>query len=153
KEIHEVGVGPIHAGVIEPGHFRFMCLGEVIQHLEIRLGYQHRGVLNMLRGKNPLELRHLIEVIAGDSSVAHTWAYCQGVERLSGVEVTEATELARGIGLELERVAMHLATLAGLATDLAHGMGSATFGRLRTTIINLIMRVCGSRFARSWIQP
>ncbi len=153
KEVHEVGVGPIHAGVIEPGHFRFMCLGEVVHHLEIALGYQHRGVEPLLLEGDPRQLAPLVETIAGDTSVAHAWAYCEALEALGGVSATFEAQVSRGIGLELERVAMHLAGLAGIATDIAFLQGGATYGRLRTTAINASMRVCGSRIGRGWVRP
>ena len=153
KEVHEVGVGPIHAGVIEPGHFRFMCLGETVHHLEIQLGFQHRGVDALLLARPPWSLTPLVETIAGDSSIAHAWAYCAALESLSGAELHDALHVSRGVALELERIAMHLAGLAGLSTDIAFLQGAATYGRLRTTAINTTMLLCGSRFGRGWLRP
>jgi Ni,Fe-hydrogenase III large subunit len=153
KEVHEVAVGPIHAGVIEPGSFRFMCLGERVHHLEIQLGYQHRGVEARLLAASPDKLAPLVETIAGDTSVGHAWAYAAAIEALSGIVVPAEIDAARGIMLELERVAMHLSTLAGLATDVGFLQGASTYGRLRTTAINTSMRLCGSRFGRGAIRP
>lgn len=153
REVHEVGVGPIHASVIEPGHFRFMCHGERVHHLEIQLGYQHRGVEAQLLQRPPLALTPLVETIAGDTSIAHAWAHCAAVEALGGVAPGPDVELVRGVALELERIAMHLVALGGLATDIAFLQGGATYGRLRTAIINTTMRVCGSRFGRGWLRP
>ncbi|MBI1889574.1 MAG: NADH-quinone oxidoreductase subunit C [Burkholderiales bacterium] len=153
QEVHEVGVGPIHASVIEPGHFRFMCLGEQVHHLEIQLGYQHRGIEALLLQRPPLALCPLVESIAGDSSVAYAWAYCAAMEALAESPVALEAELVRGVALELERVAMHLVALTGLATDIAFLQGGATYGRLRTAIINASMRCCGSRFGRGWLRP
>ena len=153
QEVHEVGVGPIHASVIEPGHFRFMCHGEQVHHLETQFGYQHRGVEPLLLRRPPLSLTPLVETIAGDTSVAYAWGYCAAVEALSGAQVSLETDLIRGIALELERIAMHLVSLTGLATDIAFLQGGATYGRLRTAIINATMRVCGSRFGRGWLRP
>ncbi len=153
KEVHEVAVGPIHAGVIEPGHFRFMCLGEQVHHLEIHLGYQHRGVEAELLRRDPRTLGPLVETIAGDSSVAHAWAYAGALEALAGIPESPERAASRALGLELERIGMHLAGLAGLATDIAFLQGAATYGRLRTTVINTSMRVCGSRFGRGWVRP
>jgi Ni,Fe-hydrogenase III large subunit len=152
KVVHEVAVGPIHAGVIEPGHFRFMCLGEVVHHLEIQLGYQHRGAEPMLLARDPRRLAPLVETLAGDSSVAHAWAWAAALEALAGQEPEEGRDASRALGLELERIGMHLAGLAGLATDIAFLQGSATYGRLRTTAINTSMRLCGSRFGRGWVR-
>jgi Ni,Fe-hydrogenase III large subunit len=153
KEVHEVAVGPIHAGVIEPGHFRFMCLGELVHHLEIQLGYQHRGVEALLVRGDPRRLTPLVETIAGDASVAHAWAFADALEGLAGVSPSEEAEASRGIGLELERIAMHLAGLSGLASDVAFLQGAASWGRLRTTAINTSMLACGSRFGRGWVRP
>ena len=153
QEVHEVGVGPIHAGVIEPGHFRFMCLGEQVHHLEIQLGYQHRGVEALLLSRPPLALAPIMESICGDSCVAYAWAYCAAVEALSDAPVRLETDRVRGVALEMERVAMHLAALNGLATDIAFLQGGATYGRLRTAIINASMRMSGSRFGRGWLRP
>lgn len=153
KEVHEVGVGPVHAGVIEPGHFRFMCHGETVHHLEIQLGYQHRGVEQLLRSARPQRQAPLVESIAGDTAVGHVVAFCRAWEALCGAEPNPGVELVRGVALELERVAMHLAGLAGLATDVAFLPGGSTYGRLRTTVINLSMRLCGSRFGRGWFRP
>lgn len=153
QEVHEVGVGPIHASVIEPGHFRFMCHGEQVHHLEIQLGYQHRGVEALLLQRPPLALTSLVESIAGDTSIAYAWGYCAAMEALSGTRIGIGAELVRGVALELERVAMHLVALAGLATDIAFLQGGATYGRLRTAIINATMRACGSRFGRGWLRP
>lgn len=153
KEVHEVAVGPIHAGVIEPGSFRFMCMGEQVHHLEIQLGYQHRALEPRLLQGDPRRLTPLVETIAGDTSVAHAWAFCAALEKLSGCELDEDTELARAFVLELERVAMHLAGLSGLAADVGFLQGASTYGRLRTTAINTTMRLCGSRFGRGALRP
>jgi Ni,Fe-hydrogenase III large subunit len=152
KEAHEVAVGPVHAGVIEPGSFRFMCLGEQVHHLEIHLGYQHRGVEKMLLAGDPRRLAPLVETIAGDTSIAHTWAYAAALEALAGLEIGASIDAARGVMLELERVAMHLAGLAGMAADIGFLQGGATYGRLRTTAINTSMRLCGSRFGRGAVR-
>lgn len=153
KEVHEVAVGPIHAGVIEPGHFRFMCEGETVHHLEIHLGYQHRGAEALLLRRDPRTLAPLVETLAGDASVAHAWAHAGAVEALVGREAPAQVELSRGVGLELERIAMHLAGLSGLCQDVAFLQGASTYGRLRTTVINSSMLVCGSRFGRGWVRP
>lgn len=153
KEVHEVAVGPIHAGVIEPGSFRFMCEGEQVHHLEIHLGYQHRGVERRLLEGNPRHLAPLVETIAGDTTIAHTWAYAAAVEELSACPTDVAQETVRAVALELERMGMHLATLSGLAADIGFLQGATTYGRLRTAVINATMRLCGSRFGRGMIRP
>ena len=153
KEVHEVAVGPIHAGVIEPGSFRFSCFGEHVLHLEIHLGYQHRGVEARLRERDPRRLTPWAETIAGDTSVAHAWAYCAAIERLADHDADPDRDAARAAMLELERVAMHLAGLAGLSADVGFLPGASTYGRLRTTAINTSMRLCGSRFGRGALRP
>ncbi|MBS2026627.1 MAG: hydrogenase [Deltaproteobacteria bacterium] len=153
KELHEVGVGPVHAGVIEPGHFRFSCLGEQVHHLEIQLGYQHRGAEALLQGKDPRRAVPLVETISGDASIAHAWAFCAALEALADVKVSPAATLSRGMALELERVAMHLAGLSGMMTDIGFLPGGTSYGRLRTTAINTSMLLSGSRFGRGWIRP
>jgi Ni,Fe-hydrogenase III large subunit len=153
KEVHEVAVGPIHAGVIEPGHFRFECLGETVHHLEIQLGYQHRGVERLLLGRDPRAVAPLVETVAGDAAVAHGWAWCDALEALAGVSVPPEVDASRALGLELERIAMHLSGLGGLANDVAFLQGAASYGRLRTAVINTSMLVCGSRFGRGWVRP
>ena len=152
KEVHEVAVGPIHAGVIEPGSFRFQCLGEQVHHLEIQLGYQHRGAEGRLLRGDPRRQVPLVETVAGDTSVAWAWAWCAAVEALSGCVVAADVDLARAIALELERVAMHLSGLSGLCADIGFLQGATTYGRLRTTAINTTMRLCGSRFGRGAVR-
>jgi Ni,Fe-hydrogenase III large subunit/Ni,Fe-hydrogenase III component G len=153
QEVHEVGVGPIHASVIEPGHFRFMCLGEQVHHLEIQLGYQHRDVESMLLRRPPTSLTPLVESICGDSAVAYAWGHCAAIEALAGISTGLELDLLRGMALELERIAMHVACLSGLATDIAFLQGGGTYGRLRTAIINATQRICGNRFGRGWLRP
>ena len=153
EEVHEVGVGPVHAGVIEPGHFRFQCHGEDILHLEIQLGYQHRAVEKLLPKKNRSQQLVLVESVAGDSVIAHTTAFCSALEALAGVAPSLREQAVRGIAAELERVAMHLATLSGIATDIGFALPAAALGGLRTAVINLTASICGSRFGRGWITP
>ncbi len=154
KEVHQVAVGPVHAGVIEPGAFRFLCHGELVHHLEIHLGYQHRGVEARLLAGEARRLAPLVETIAGDTSIAHTWAYAAALEQLCGPHVVDdGVELWRAVLLEWERIAMHLAGLAGLAADIGFLQGATTYGRLRTTAINTTMRLCGSRFGRGAVRP
>jgi Ni,Fe-hydrogenase III large subunit len=153
REVHEVGVGPIHASVIEPGHFRFMCHGERVHHLEIQLGYQHRNVEALLLRRPAAALGSLVESIAGDTSIAYAWAWCAALEALAGTRTATAAGLARGVALEMERIGMHLVALTGLATDIAFLQAGASYGRLRTAIINATMRCCGSRFGRGWLRP
>lgn len=155
-QVHEVAVGPVHAGVIEPGHFRFMCTGEDVHHLEISLGYQHRGVEGLMektgRERGPGGLHLLAESIAGDSVAAHGCASAAVLEGLAGVELPATAATMRVLALELERAAMHAADLSALAGDVAFLLGSSVYGANRTLIINSTLDLCGSRFARGLIR-
>jgi len=153
-ELHEVGVGPIHAGIIEPGHFRFICNGEQILHLEIQLGYQHRGIdQQFLAKKKLLQRTTLAESITGDTVVGHTTAFSHVWESLCGFQPSRDIEYARTIALELERMAVHTGDLSAVCTDIAYQLGSAVFGRLRTPIINFMQEWGGNRLSKGLIRP
>jgi len=153
-ELHEVGVGPIHAGIIEPGHFRFICNGEQILHLEIQLGYQHRGIEKQFLAKKKLLQRTTIsESIAGDTVVGHTTAFSHVWESLCGFQPSRDIEYARTLALELERMAVHTGDLSAVCTDVAYQLGSAVFGRLRTPIINFMQEWGGNRLSKGLIRP
>jgi Ni,Fe-hydrogenase III large subunit len=153
-ELHEVGVGPIHAGIIEPGHFRFICNGEQILHLEIQLGYQHRGIeQQFLTKKKLLQRTTIAESITGDTVVGHTTAFSHVWESLCGFQPSRDIEYARTIALELERMAVHTGDLSAVCTDIAYQLGSAVFGRLRTPIINFMQEWGGNRLSKGLIRP
>jgi Ni,Fe-hydrogenase III large subunit len=153
EELHEVGVGPIHAGIIEPGHFRFICNGEQIMHLEIQLGYQHRGIENLfLQKREILERASLAESIAGDTTVGHTAAFVNLWESLSEYPADHSLHYMRTLALELERIAAHTGDLSAICTDIAYQLGSSVYGRLRTPIINFFQEWCGNRFAKGLIR-
>jgi Ni,Fe-hydrogenase III large subunit len=154
EELHEVGVGPIHAGIIEPGHFRFICNGEQILHLEIQLGYQHRGIEQLfLDKKMMLQRATLAENITGDTVVGHTSAYSYLWESLCGFEATEDIHFSRLLALELERIAIHTGDLSAVCTDIAYQLGSSVYGRLRTPIINFMQEWGGNRLAKGFVRP
>lgn len=152
-ELHEVGVGPIHAGIIEPGHFRFICNGEQILHLEIQLGYQHRGVEKLFLEKDHLLQRTtLAENIAGDTVVGHTLAFVTLWESLCRFRANRALLHARTLAMEIERIAIHTGDLSAICTDIGYQLGSAVFGRLRTPILNFFQQWCGNRLAKGLIR-
>ena len=153
EEVHEVAVGPVHAGVIEPGHFRFQCHGETVFHLEIALGFQHRGIERaLLGGPHPLSLKQA-ETASGDSSIAHAWAYCRILESLAGVQLPTRTDRVRGVALELERAANHVGDLGALSGDVGFLPTASFCGRIRGDWLNFTAEVCGSRLGRDWLRP
>lgn len=153
-ELHEVNVGPIHAGIIEPGAFRFICNGEQVLHLEIALGYQHRGVESeMLRNQNRLRQTLISESIAGDTAVGHATAYAELSEKLAEITIDSNLHKERFVALELERIAMHIADTGALATDIGFQLYQVACEALRTVTINTSQAWCGNRFGKSMIRP
>ena len=153
EEIHEVAVGPVHAGVIEPGHFRFQCHGEHVFHLEISLGYQHRGIEKTLAGGPGKRTIHHMETLAGDTTVGHASAYCQALESLSACRPSARALALRGVALELERLANHTGDLGALAGDIGYLPTASYCGRLRGDFLNITALLCGNRFGRGLIRP
>lgn len=153
QEVHEVAVGPVHAGIIEPGHFRFQCHGEQVFHLEISLGYQHRGVERRLVGGPDRRTLHYMETAAGDTTVGHASAYCQAVEALSGCHVSARAQVLRAVALELERLANHTGDLGAMAGDVGYLPTSSFCGRIRGDFLNMTALLCGNRFGRGLVRP
>lgn len=151
--VHEVAVGPVHAGIIEPGHFRFQAYGEEVLHLEIMLGYQHRGVENLLERLDRTRAVLVAESIAGDTVIGHAGAYCSTVEALSRSRKTPRAQAIRGIALELERLANHIGDLGAIAGDIAYQPAAAYFGRMRGECLNTLMTVSGNRYGRGLVRP
>jgi len=149
--IHEVAVGPVHAGIIEPGHFRFQCHGETVLHLEIQLGYQHRGAEALMLRSRPERRLAIAECVAGDTSIGHGLAYCAVLEALAGAEVPARADELRAIALELERLANHVGDLGALCNDVGYLPGASWLGRLRGEFLNLSLEICGSRFGHGML--
>jgi len=152
-EVHEVAVGPVHAGIIEPGHFRFQCHGEEVFHLEISLGFQHRGIERALIGGPSPRSMHLMETIAGDTTIGHGQAFCMNMEALAGVFASPRAETVRGIALELERLANHTGDLGAIAGDVGYLPTASFCGRIRGDFLNMTALLCGSRFGRGLLRP
>jgi Ni,Fe-hydrogenase III large subunit/Ni,Fe-hydrogenase III component G len=146
--VYEIPVGPVHAGVIEPGHFRFSVAGEPIINLEIRHFYTHKGVEKLFENISIDKAVFLAERISGDNSVAHAVAFCQAMEKIAGVNVLPRARYIRTILLELERIYNHLGDIAGIATDVAFSFGAAHANKLKEEVLQLNERVTGSRMLR-----
>lgn len=148
-QTHEVAVGPVHAGIIEPGHFRFLCNGERVNHLEIQLGFQHRGVESLMKKRPSIQLA---ESICGDSTIAHSMAYARAMESLSNIDVTHREKLIRLIALEMERMAIHVGDIGAVAGDVAYQMAANILGVTRTLVINTMLELSGSRFGKGLMK-
>jgi Ni,Fe-hydrogenase III large subunit len=153
EEIHEVAVGPVHAGVIEPGHFRFNCIGERVLHLEIQLGYQHRGVERLMCQVDERRRPILAESIAGDTAIGHGLCYAQAMEALCGREPDAGARRIRTIALELERIANHVGDLGALSGDVAFLPPANYCGRMRGDFLNMTLLLCGNRFGKGLVRP
>lgn len=153
EEVHEVAVGPIHAGIIEPAHFRLQAHGEEILHLEIMLGYQHRGIETLLERLDRPRSVLVAESIAGDTVIGHGGVHCSAIEALARSRKTPRSQAIRGIALELERLANHVGDLGAIAGDVAYQPAAAYFGRMRGECLNLLMTLSGNRYGRGLIRP
>jgi Ni,Fe-hydrogenase III large subunit len=133
--VHEIAVGPVHAGIIEPGHFRFSVVGEKVLKLEERLGYVHKGIERRFTELPILDAHRLAARVSGDSAVAFSWAYCQALEGASGAAVPARAAWLRALYLEIERAANHLGDLGALGNDAGFAFGLAQFSRLKEQLL------------------
>jgi Ni,Fe-hydrogenase III large subunit len=151
--VHEIAVGPVHAGVIEPGHFRFSVVGEKVLRLEQRLGYTHKGIEQRFTQLPPLQGHRLAGRVSGDSTVAFAWAYCMALESAAACDIPPRAAHLRALLLERERVANHLGDLGALGNDAAFAFGLAQFSRLREDWLRLSGELFGHRLMMDCVQP
>jgi len=151
--VHEIPVGPVHAGTIEPGHFRFSIIGERVLRLEERLGYKHKGVEKRFEGLDVSQGARLAGRVSGDSTVAFAWAYAMAVESVAGVEITPRAAWLRAYALERERVGNHLGDLGFIGNDAGLGFALAQFSRLREDWLRVDQAVFGHRLVMDFVVP
>ncbi len=151
--VFEIPVGPIHAGIIEPGHFRFTSVGETVLHLEARLFYTHRGLEKRMEGLSPIDAFHVAERICGVCSVAHGLGYCEALEQIAGIDVPPRARLVRGIALELERIYNHVGDVGNVCAGAAFHYGTATGAILKERLQKMNERLAGNRFLRGLVIP
>jgi len=151
--VFEIPVGPIHAGIIEPGHFRFTSVGESVLYLDARLFYTHRGLEKRMEGLSPLDAFYVAERICGVCSVAHGLGYCEALEQIAGAAVPPRARLLRSIALELERLYNHIGDIGNVCAGAAFHYGTAIGLRLRERLQQLNERLTGHRFLRGLVIP
>ncbi len=149
--VYEIPVGPVHAGMIGPGHFRFSVVGESILKLKARLWFTHKGLMKLAEGRTPAEALPLAERISGDTTVGHTTAFCSAVEDALGVDVPEPARAARAALLELERLYNHVADLGALCLDVGYGILNVHAQRVREDLLRLGAEMTGHRLMRGGV--
>ena len=151
--VYEIPVGPVHAGIIEPGHFRFQAVGEMVLNLEERLGYVHKGIEKIAEGRDPNALARLAGRVSGDSTVAHSWAACMAMEKAAGVQAPDRALFLRAIMAERERIANHLGDIGAISNDVAFSFSFYQFGRLREEWQRVSRDAFGHRFMMDCVVP
>jgi len=151
--VHEIPVGPVHAGIIEPGHFRFSVVGEKVLRLEERLGYVHKGIERRFSEFPLLEGHRLAARVSGDSAVAFSWGYCQALESMAALDLPLRAVWLRALALELERLANHLGDLGALGNDAGFAFGLAQFSRLKEQLLRATERALGQRYLMDFVTP
>ena len=151
--IFEIPVGPVHAGIIEPGHFRFSVAGEPIINLEAQLYFVHKGIEKLCEGQSIERCLYVSERISGDETIANSLAYCQAVEAVAGAQVPLRAQYGRVLFAELERLTSHLGDLAGVCLDVAYGFAAFQFRMMRGWCYQIADELCGMRFLRSVLRP
>jgi Ni,Fe-hydrogenase III large subunit/Ni,Fe-hydrogenase III component G len=151
--VHEIPVGPVHAGIIEPGHFRFSVVGEKVLRLEERLGYVHKGIERRFAELSLLTGHRLAARVSGDSAVAYSWAYCQALEGMAAAHVPPRAAWLRALALELERLANHLGDIGAIGNDAGFAFGLAQFSRLKEQLLRVTERAFGQRYLMDFVVP
>ncbi|HLY52849.1 MAG TPA: hypothetical protein VKQ31_07575, partial [Steroidobacteraceae bacterium] len=151
--VHEIAVGPVHAGTIEPGHFRFSVVGEKVLRLEERLGYVHKGIERRFTQLPALAAHRLAARVSGDSAVAFSWAYAQALEGLAAVELPARGLWLRALCLEIERLANHLGDLGALGNDAGFAFGLTQFSRLKELLLRAVQGALGARYLMDAVVP
>ena len=151
--VHEIPVGPVHAGIIEPGHFRFQIVGEKVLRLEERLGFVHKGIEKRFEGMQATDGHRLAGRVSGDSTVAYAWAYAQALEALAGVTPSPRGTWLRALALERERIANHLGDLGYLGNDGGFAFGLAQFSRLKEIVLRTSRTAFGHRLLMDFVVP
>jgi Ni,Fe-hydrogenase III large subunit/Ni,Fe-hydrogenase III component G len=149
--VYEIPVGPVHAGLIEPGHFRFSVVGETILKMKARLWFVHKGIERLFEGRDPEAAVGLAEKISGDSAVAHSLAFCRAVEEALDVPVSARAEELRVVLVELERLYNHVADIGALCNDVGFGLAQARALTLRERLLRLNRTVTGHRLLRGGV--
>jgi Ni,Fe-hydrogenase III large subunit/Ni,Fe-hydrogenase III component G len=149
--VYEIPVGPVHAGLIEPGHFRFSVVGETILRMKARLWFVHRGVEKLFEGRPPEGGLEIAERISGDTAVGHSLAFAMAVEEAAGIEVAEEDRCVRALLLELERLHNHVADIGALASDVGFGIANVHALRLRESLLRLNKATTGHRLLRGGV--
>jgi Ni,Fe-hydrogenase III large subunit/Ni,Fe-hydrogenase III component G len=151
--VHEIPVGPVHAGIIEPGHFRFSIVGEKVLRLEERLGYVHKGIEKRFESLPAPAAHRLAARVSGDSAVASSWSYCMALEGLCGRAPPRRALWLRALALERERIANHLGDLGALGNDAGFAFGLAQFSRLKEDLLRANAAAFGSRYLMDYVVP
>ncbi len=151
--VYEIPVGPVHAGIIEPGHFRFSVVGETVIDLKIRLYFTHKGTEKLFEGRLPAEGVELAERISGDTTIGHSLAYCQALEAGARTEVPERARFLRVILLEMERLYNHVADFGMIANDTGFAFAHSHCFRLREQLLRLNKQLTGNRLLRGGVTP
>jgi Ni,Fe-hydrogenase III large subunit/Ni,Fe-hydrogenase III component G len=151
--VHEVPVGPVHAGIIEPGHFRFSIVGEKVLRLEERLGYVHKGIERRFTELRQADGHRLAARVCGDSAVAFSWAYCQALEGAAGLRPPPRATWLRALALEGERIANHLGDLGALGNDAGFAFVLAQFSRLKESWLRAMSGAFGQRYLLDFVVP